>query len=76
MNRLLTAVNEDTCPHCVGREMAEHIARNQARHPLEMMFGQLLIMPPPEFGFIGGQMFMGGVYERLMEISRIRVTCN
>ena len=76
MNRLLASVSADTCPHCLGRELAEQIARNEARHPLEAMFGVLMIVPPPEFGFIGGQMFVGGVYERLHEIDRIRKTCN
>lgn len=75
MNRLL-AVSADTCPHCLGRELAEEIARNDARHPLGMLLGVLVIQSPPEFGFIGGQMFVGGVYERLNEIARIRAICN
>lgn len=76
MNRLLARVTADTCPHCLGRELAEQIARNDARHPLEAMFGVLMIHTPPELGFVGGQMFVGGVYERLQEIDRIRKTCN
>lgn len=77
MNRLLTVVTEDACPHCVGRELAEHIAHNHARHPLgPLLMGKLFIMLPPQFGFIGGQMFIAGVCERLAEISKIRVTCN
>lgn len=76
MNRLLASVSADTCPHCLGRELAEEIARNDTRHPLEMLFGVLMIHTPPELGFVGGQMFVGGVYERLQEIDRIRKTCN
>jgi len=77
MNRLLTRVTADTCPHCVGRELADQIAKNEARHPLEtLVLGTLVLQPPIEFGFIGGQMFIGGVYERLQEIALIRVTCN
>ena len=76
MNRLLARVTADTCPHCLGRELADQIARNDARHPLEAMFGVLMIQTPSELGFVGGQMFVGGVYERLQEIDRIRKTCN
>lgn len=60
-----------------GRELAEIIARIEARNPIgTFLTGTLGINPPPELGLIGGQIYMCAIYNRLQEIAQIRVTCN
>jgi hypothetical protein len=57
--------------------MAEQIAKEQARHPLETLFrGRLRLNPPPELGLEGGLMFARGVFERLDEIAQMWKMCN
>lgn len=60
-----------------GRELAERIAREEARNPIgTFLTGTLGINPPPEIGLIGGQIYMCAIFNRLQEIAQIRVTSN
>lgn len=61
----------------LGRELAERIARDEARNPIgTFLTGRLCIDPPPEIGLIGGQIYMCAIFNRLQEIAQIRVASN
>lgn len=61
----------------LGRQLAERIARGEARNPIgTFLTGRLCLDPPPEIGLIGGQIYMCAIFNRLQEIAQIRVASN
>lgn len=74
MNRLI--LNEE-CPHCIGRQVAEQVANQEARHPLAIVLGfRIVLTPPMELGPEFNNCFQFGFAERMAEIARIRIMCN
>jgi hypothetical protein len=71
-------INEsECCPVCTGQQIAESVAHQEDRHPLEMILSRKpILFLPEELSVEFSQRLLRSFYERYREIVITRIVCN